>query len=117
MKVINEWNGAARTPTQIIREWYAEYRDDIQECGIDGFHATELMAALAPLFAAGPWRTDVDNAERDGSYFLMQDKYDGDLHLVKWCKIHDCFTAISGSHHAAISIRAFAAINQPETTP
>ena len=67
MKVINEWDGApAQTPTQIIRERYAEHHRDI-----DDFEVDALIAALAPLFAAGPWRTDVGNAPKDGSEFVI----------------------------------------------
>ena len=110
MKVINEWNGAARTPTQIIREWYAEYRDDIQECGIDGFHATELMAALAPLFAAGPWRYDVENCPLKQEVLMRRP--DGMHYVAAW----NAPPVFDRERHPNAPI-AFAAINPPETTP
>jgi len=97
MKVINTWDGEpARTPTKIIRDWYAEYKDEMHWGGIDGFHATELMAALAsrkdqemnsrcadcncedcrcdrpPMPAANQWRYDVKNAQftEDREYLI-----------------------------------------------
>lgn len=104
------------TPTQIIRDWYAEHRKDIEECGIDGFHATELMTVLAPLFAAGPWRYDVENAPFDTQLLCWQETPDGcDWHCIgmkrteqdEWeCGLPGCV------HDAPI---AFATINPPET--
>lgn len=125
MKVINEWDGApAQTPTQIIRDWYAEYRKDIEECGIDGFHATELMAALAPLFAAGVWRYDVENAQFvDGSEYLIEythpwfwanpaSNYRGTAYYRAQ---HDEFDHPCHGIITRDRIRAFATINTPET--
>lgn len=74
----------------------------------------ECRCDRLPMPAASPWRYDVENAPKDGIYFLMQDAYDGDYHIVKWCPLHDRFVAFSGSCHASISIIAFATINQPE---
>jgi len=137
MKVINTWDGEpARTPTQIIRDWYAEYKDEMHRGGIDGFHATELMAALAsrkdqemnsrcadcncedcrcdrpPMPAANQWRYDVKNAPHDW--------------VAVWHKEHprDWFKArlsIEGYWETAryertITPDAFATINRPETT-
>lgn len=116
MKVINEWDGEpARTPTQVIRDWYAAYKDEMNWGGIDGFHATELMAALAPLFAAGVWRYDVENAPKDGSEIAAEFDVLGttERHFVKW-------HSGSGSWESPSeklpddALRAFATINQPE---
>lgn len=111
MKVINTWDGEPkRTPTQIISDWYAEYRDDIQECGIDGFHATELMAALAPLFAAGKWRTDVENSPL-GEWVMTRDARP----FSEWRKGKRDGNVWTGSDYNPMDTPiAFATINQPE---
>jgi hypothetical protein len=125
MKVINTLDGEpARTPTQIIRDWYAAYNDEMNWGGIDGFHATELMAALGVLFAAGPWCTDVENAEfTDGQEYLIEYTHPwraagitanirGALFYVAEYDhfIHQCHGIITRDR-----LRAFATINQPET--
>lgn len=104
------------TPTQIIRDWYAEHRNDIEECGIDGFHATELITVLAPLFAAGPWRYDVENAPKDGSDVwgefvigtqVMKMAVRWDIKRKFWR--NDYFSLMGNQLHA------FATVNLPET--
>lgn len=104
------------TPTQIIRDWYAEHDRDIHQCGIDGFHATELMAALAPMFAASPWRYDVENAPKDILLLCWQwTPEDCDWNQIIMRK-HEDGTWECGDllceHDPPI---AFATINQPET--
>lgn len=117
MKVINEWDGApAQTPTQIIREWYAEHHRDIENYGIDAFHAAELMSALAPLFSAGPWRYDVENAPKDGSEVLLAIRInDEDFCLVgKWHENYRFWSTSTGLMPQDKDVSAFATINQPE---
>lgn len=103
------------TPVRIIQDWYSEHADDIRECGIDGFHATELMAALTPLFAANPWRYDVENAPRDGSVIMADFGCHGEptnIHIVHW---DGEWWSNKDREFECSLIRAFAAINQPET--
>lgn len=93
------------TPTRIIQDWYSNNDHDIRECGIDDFHATELMTALAPLFAAGPWRTDVENIDDYTNYL---------------CEYPNNYAALDGLCIKLDSKRfsgRFATINPPETTP
>lgn len=119
MKVINEWDGApAQTPTQIIREWYAEHVRDIENYGIAGPPVDALMSALAPLFSAGPWRYDVENAEHGALYLV---KLDGFFGGVPQALFYDKKTLCWRSNMNggpliawADSTIAFATINQPE---
>lgn len=106
MNVINEWDGAAQTPTQVIRNWYAAYKEEMYWGGIDGFHATELMSALAPLFAAGPWRTDVENAPEKQT--IMGGFYDS-YNAFFWYPVSRI-----GNTWVPDKPIAFATINQPE---
>lgn len=120
MKVINEWDGApAQTPTQIIREWYDEHWRDVENYGIAGPPVDALIAALAPLFAAGPWRTDVENAPKDGSEFVIwyddQDK-GWRLRIIHWYEPFKNFRDRMDYGVYMPSMAAFATINQPETT-
>jgi len=112
MKVINTWDGEpARTPTQIVKDWYAEYKDEMNLGGIDGFHTTELMAALAPLFAAGPWRADVENAPKEGVILVIA--HTGEIRAVSFNPLFDCWT--DDEYHVwQYNIDAFATINPPE---
>ena len=118
MKVINEWDGApAQTPTQIIREWYAEHVREIYDNGIDDFEVDALMSALAPLFAAGPWRTDVENAPKDGSEVLLAWRdCIGEPHCESfhWDADDEVWINGDGGFIEDSGIRAFATINQPE---
>jgi len=115
MKVINTWDGEpARTPTQIVKDWYAEYKDEMNLGGIDGFHTTELMAALAPLFAAGPWRTGWENAPRDGSVIMADFGCHGEptnIHIVHW---DGEWWSNKDREFECSLLRAFATINPPE---
>lgn len=97
------------TPTQIIRDWYAAYKREFYLDGIDGFHATELMAALAPLFAAGPVRNDIENCPLKQEV-LMQ-RPDGMHYVAVW----NAPPVFDRERHPNAPI-AFATINQPETT-
>lgn len=114
------------TPTKIIRDWYSEHADDIREWGIDGFHATELMTAIAPVFAAGPWRTDVENAQftEDQEYLIEYthpwyptEPAANYMGTVFYVAEHDHFTHPCRGIITRDRLRAFATIYPPETTP
>jgi len=70
-----------------------------------------------PMPAAGPWRTDVENAPKDGSEIAAEFNVLGAIerHFVKW-------HSGSGSWESPSeklpddALRAFATINRPETT-
>lgn len=50
----------------LLKEWHEKHWRDIENYGV-----TEDMAAdFESACAAGPWRTDVENAPRDGSDIL-----------------------------------------------
>lgn len=103
------------TPARIIQDWYSEHADDIRECGIDGFHATELMAALTPLFAANPWRTDVENAPIGEQLLCWQWTPDGiDWHAIGMKKISDGVWECGISDCTHDDPIAFATLNPPE---
>ena len=118
MKVINEWDGApAQTPTQVIRQWYDEHWRDVENYGIAGPPVDELMSALAPLFSAGPWRYDVEDAPKDGSEIAAEFDVLGTIerHFVKWH--HGSGSWESPSEKLPNdTLRAYAIVNQPETT-
>lgn len=124
MKVINEWDGEpARTPTQIIQDWFNRHHRDIESYGIAGPPVDALMTALAPLFAAGPWRTDVENAEFvDGDEYLIEYTHawfpDNNAANVKGTLYYEAERdRFAHSCHGIITrdrLRAFATINQPE---
>jgi len=118
MKVINEWDGApAQTPTQIIREWYAEHHRDIESYGIAGPPVDALMSALALLFAAGPWRTDVENAPKDGSKVMLAWGSERiGIAVFYWDNDANVWVDGNGSYVEHEYVIAFATINQPETT-
>lgn len=103
------------TPTRIIQDWYSDNYYDIRECGIDNFHATELMAALAPIFAAGAWRYDVENAPKDGSEIAAEFDVLGfrERHFVVWHPGSGSWESPS-EKLPNDAIRAFATINPPE---
>jgi hypothetical protein len=108
MKVINTWDGEpARTPTQIIRDWYAAYKDEMNLGGIDGFHTTELMAALGVLFAAGPVRNDIDNCPLNQEVLMRRP--DGMHYVAVW----NAPPVFDRERHPNAPI-AFATINRPE---
>lgn len=66
--------------------------------------------------AAGPRRTDVENAPKDGRRLLIFSKHDGAMHVARWSPMDDCFVSDHDGHHFAHSIYAFAELNpyQPE---
>lgn len=77
-----------------------------------------LLAREAEVPAAGPWRTDVENAPKDGSEVMLawgSEKLG--VSVFHWDKENDVWSDGSDGYVENEYIRAFAAINPPETTP
>lgn len=100
MKVINTWD-APEEPTMNSR---------CADCRCD----------RPPMPAAGPWRYDVENAPKDGSEILLAWRdCIGEPHCESfhWDADDNVWINGDGGFIEDSGIRAFAAINQPETTP
>lgn len=85
----------------------------------------EIQAVIAihkeaqALCAAGPWRTDVENAPKYGSDVLCQFEELGCVLqvVVAWSNDHWAWFDGFGRSYDNILLTAFAIINPPEDTP
>ena len=104
MKVINTWD-SPEEPTMNSR---------CADCNCE-----DCRCDRPPMPAAGAWRTDVENAPRDGSEFLIWYETEDNGHQIRIVSWYEPFKNFRDRMDYGIwppAFKAFVTINPPETT-